>query len=127
MDELIEVCSGKKFRVMMTTSVAKQFGKVDAKERARCQKWMKFFADEGFDLLDDQKLKHEGKFSSGHKSGTKVPIWAFKAWQLRVYGSLVGGNVFVATEIDPRKQQNAADQGKLEAAAKKIVPFLEIK
>lgn len=126
MSELIEVCSGRQFKVLMTAAVAKQFGKADAKERARCQKWMKFFADDGFDLLDDQKLKHEGKFSTGERSGTKVPVWAFKAWALRVYGVRVG-NSFIATEIDIAKKQDAADQGKLEAAARKAVPFLEVK
>lgn len=108
----------------MTAQVAKQFAKVDARERARCQKWMSFFAEDGHDFLDDKKLKHEGKYPTGQKSGTKVSIWAFKAWQVRVYGGVAKGNVFVATEIDTSKKQDAADRELLESAAKKLAEFL---
>ena len=124
MNELIEVCAGKSYKVLMTPAVHKHFGKADPKARARCQKWMKFFADDGHEFLDAEKLKHEGKFGTGHKNGNKVSIWAFKAWQLRVYGGVVSDGVFVATEIDTKKKQNAADQDLLESAARKLADYL---
>ncbi|ANH06258.1 hypothetical protein [Shinella sp. HZN7] len=124
MSDLVEVCVGKTFRVFMTKGVAKRFDKTDAKERARCRAWMMRFAEDGHELLDDTKLKNEGHFSTGDKAGTKVAVWAFKAWQLRVYGGVVPGNIFVCTEIDDSKKQNSADRDLLKAAAKKLAPYL---
>jgi hypothetical protein len=123
MDDLIEVCVGKRYRVSMTPAVAKKFEKVDAQQRARCQKWMSRYADDGGEFLDDEKFKHEGKFPTGDKAGTKVAIWAFKARQLRIYGGL-SGDTFVATEIDPAKKKDAADQALLKSAARKLRDYL---
>ncbi|KAA0698522.1 hypothetical protein DTW90_11995 [Neorhizobium sp. P12A] len=124
MDDLIDVCAGKRFKVKMTPEVAKKFKQADPKQRARCLKWMEFFAEDGQDNLDKEKLRHEGKFSTGEKSGTKVAILAFKAWQLRVYGGLVNGDTFIATEIDTAKKQDGADQHLLSLAAKKLAGYL---
>ncbi len=86
MDDAVEVCSGKRFKVVMTAAVHKEFCKADAKERARCLKWMQFYADDGVEYLDKGKFRFEDRLSLGDKKGTLVPIYAFKAWQLRVYG-----------------------------------------
>ncbi len=122
MQGTVDVCSGKHCSVVMTTAVEEQFCRVDAKQRARCLEWMKRFASDGPRLLDKQKFRHEGRFPVGDKKGTQVAIYAFKAWQLRLYGGMVGG-VFVITEIDIKKD-DAADQGKLRAAAKKLLPYV---
>lgn len=124
MDKLIDVSVGERFRVSMTPHVHKQYQRADAKARARCEKWMRFFAEDGHEYLDDKKLKHEGKFPSGKPGGTDLAIWAFKAWQLRVYGGVVNGNHFIATEIDIAKKQDAADQAALKSAAKKLAEFI---
>lgn len=124
MDDLIEVCAGKRYKIAMERHVAKQFKKADIKEQARCLKWMKFFADDGFDFLDNEKLKSEGRFATGNKAGTRVTVWAFKAWQLRVYGGLVG-DIFVATGIDTSKKQNAADRSALEGAARRLDDYAQ--
>lgn len=123
MDDLIEVVVGKQFSVFMTRAVAKRFDKIDAERRARCLKWMKCYADDGHEYLDDSKLKYEGRFSTGSKSGTKAGIWAFKVRQVRVYGGLAGER-FICTEIDDSKKQDAADQSLLHAAARKLSEYL---
>lgn len=124
MDDLIEVVVGKQFSVFMTRAVAKRFDKIDAERRARCLKWMKCYADDGHEYLDDSKLKYEGRFSTGSKSGTKVGIWAFKVRQVRVYGGLTSDGRFICTEIDDSKKQDAADQSLLHAAARKLSEYL---
>ncbi|GES45813.1 hypothetical protein RsS62_50650 [Rhizobium dioscoreae] len=124
MEDLIEVCVGKRYRVMMTPQVAKKFEKSDARQRSRCLQWMKRFAEDGDEYLDDEKFKFEGRFSTGQKAGTKVAISAFKAWQLRVYGGVAVEGVFIATEIDTAKKQNAADRATLEAAARKLATYM---
>lgn len=123
MEDAIEVCSGKRFKVVMTAAVHKQFCYAEAKERARCLKWMKFCADDGHDHLDKGKFRFEARLPAGDKKGTQIAIYAFKAWQLRVYGSFVG-TTFVATEIDIAKKANVADPRILRSAAKKLAPFL---
>ncbi|WP_141402124.1 hypothetical protein [Rhizobium subbaraonis] len=125
MDELVTVAVGKSFTVYMTRAVAKRFEKVDVKARARCLQWMKRFADDGHEFLDETKLKHEGRHSTGDKSGTKVAVWAFKAWQLRIYGGLVGEKTFICTEIDDSKKRDAADQSLFGAAARKLSDYLK--
>lgn len=123
MNDLIEVSVGKSFSVYMTRGVAKRFDKVAAKDRARCRAWMQRFADDGYENLDNTKLKNEGQFSTGDRSGTKVTVWAFKAWQLRVYGGVVRGSLFVCTEIDDSKKQDAANRDLLKSAAQKLASY----
>ncbi|NTG19408.1 hypothetical protein G6L00_03055 [Agrobacterium rhizogenes] len=123
MDDLKEVFSGKRFKVMMTLEVYEQFQSAETDRRARILKWMKFYADDGHELLDNDKFRYEGKFSTSDKSGTKVSIYAFKAWQTRVYGGLVKSAIFVCTEIDLSKKRDLADQKLLKAAAKKLSKY----
>ncbi|KAB2708307.1 hypothetical protein [Brucella intermedia] len=123
MSELKLICKGRHCKVFFTRQVDKQFAKADANQRARIRKWMQFFADDGHELLDTGKFKHEGKFSTGQRNGTTVSIWAFKAWQVRVYGGHDVNGDFVATEFDI-KQQDAANREKLELAAKKLAEYL---
>jgi hypothetical protein len=98
--------------------------KADAAYRARCQKWMQFYCDDGHELLDKTKFRFEGKHHSGGKTGLKVSIWAFKAGQLRAYGGVVAGNHFIVTEVDTAKKQDAADQKMLARSAEKLTPYI---
>ncbi|WP_090594256.1 hypothetical protein [Pelagibacterium luteolum] len=125
MGEIELVCEGKACRVWITRPVAKAFRGVDAKARSRCLQWMRRFAADGFEFLDAEKFKAEGRFSTGDKSGTKVQIYAFKSWKVRLYGGVVEGGDFVITEIDPGKKQDAADRAKLERAALKLADYLK--
>ncbi|TDK35214.1 hypothetical protein E2F50_13225 [Rhizobium deserti] len=123
MTDLIKVCSGRKFDVMMTGQVERHLKKADRQQLARCQKWMQKFCDDGFEFLTNEQLKFEGKFSTGDKRGTQLSVYAFKAWQLRAYGCVIG-NRFVVTEVDIAKKQNEADRDKLEAAARKMADYI---
>lgn len=124
MDELVTLVVGQRYKVSMTRKVHKVYLRADAKQRARCEKWMRFFADDGHEFLDDTKLKYEGKFPTGRPGGADVGVLAFKAWQLRVYGGIVNANHFIATEIDIAKKQDAADQSALKGAAKKLADYV---
>lgn len=123
MKELDKVCEGAKFTIWVTHAVAKALRKVPAKERARLLAWMQRFANDGFEYLDTEKLKHEGKFPVGDRSGTSVAIYAFKAWQVRVCGGVIGGD-FIGTEIDASKKRDKADRDLLERSAKKLAPYI---
>lgn len=120
MSQLTKVCAGKKFSVWMTPKVLKAFKKLNSDARARLRKWMEFYADDGQEFLDSTKFIHEGRFKTGAPDGGDVPIYAFKAWQVRLYGTIVDGTHFVITEIDPAKKQNKANKTKLESAATNI-------
>lgn len=73
MDGTVAVCSGKHCNVVMTTAVEKEFCKADAKQRARCLEWMKRYAEDGRKLLDKQKFRHEGRFSTGARKERRLP------------------------------------------------------
>lgn len=124
MEELELICHGKAYRVSMLKSVAKEFKRLDATRRARLLKWMGRYAEDGFEYLDAEKLKREGKFPLGGRNGAEIAILAFKAWQVRVCGGVVSGNHFIASEIDSSKKQDKADRALLERSAKKLLPFV---
>jgi hypothetical protein len=76
--------------------------------------------------LNDKQFKNEGKFRDGN--GGRATIWAFKAWQWRIYGSIMtikGRRCFVGVKIDPDKKQDRADQNTLKATAKIIGALAE--
>lgn len=123
MQKLKLVRNGKRFKVSLTEEVSEAFAAADAKERARCLKWLEMYAEDGPQFLDKTKLRNEGRFSIGDRAGTVVAVLAFKAWQLRLYGGVVQGNHFVATEIDTSKKTDKADQQLLKRAARKLAPY----
>ena len=124
MEELEFVCEGRSYRVSMTKPVAKAYRKIDADRRARLMRWMKRYAEDGFEFLDPEKFMREGKFSVGDRAGSEVVIFAFKAWQVRVVGGVVQGSHFIASEIDVSKKQDKADRALLERAARKLSPYI---
>ena len=120
------VFSGANCSVRMTAKVKKAFEKADARSRARCGKFMDFFAKDGRDNLIETQFRTEGRFRTGGKGSKEVLIYAFKAYQLRVYGGIdPQTGDFVCTEIDPSKQQSVADQEKLKRAAKIFGDLIE--
>jgi hypothetical protein len=97
----------------------KEFGRVEPRYRARCEALMKRFADRGPEVFTEEQFKLQGRFSIGDQKGTKVAIYAFKVFQLRVYGGFDHGtDEFVCTGIVGTKKRNAADRGTLERAAR---------
>jgi hypothetical protein len=86
---------------------------------------MMLFAQDGAELLDKTKFRFEDRLPAGDRRGTQVAIYAFKAWQLRVYGGMSGDeSEFICTEIDSSKKADSADQNKLKRAAKKLGTYL---
>lgn len=76
--------------------------------------------------LNDEQFKKEGDFSDG--VGGRVAIWAFKAWQFRLYGAVLtvdGSRCFVGVTVDPEKKSNRADQALLRSAALEIAKLEE--
>ncbi|WP_193184176.1 hypothetical protein [Nisaea sediminum] len=124
--DCIEISKGEKHSVWLTKQVSKNLEKASPKDRARCLKYMGFFANDGLEYLhlDDTKFKKQGDFSNGKPDGKKIPVFAFKAYQLRIYGSFLPGGDFVGTEIDTGKKQDQANKSKLKAAAKKFAALL---
>lgn len=102
----------------MITKLMRTFDNLNVREKARLKKWMERYAEDGSKYLDDQKFKNEGRFPSGLPSGERYQVYAFKAWQIRLYGCIANKR-FVITEIDASKKQNKADPKKLKSAARR--------
>ena len=87
---------------------------------------MSFYAKDGRKFLIETQFRNEGRFSTGGKGGKEVQIYAFKAYQLRVYGGLdPNTGDFICTEIELSKQRNPADQNKLRRAARNLGDLIE--
>lgn len=118
-------CDGDHCSVWMTPKVRKAFGKAEARFRARCEKLMKRFAARGPEVLIETQFKFQERLTTGGQKGAKVAIYAFKAYQLRVYGGYVPGKVeFVCTEIEVTKKQDEADRKVLERSARHLGEFV---
>lgn len=119
-------CNGDHCSVWMTPKVRKAFGKAEARFRARCERVMQRFAEKGPGaFVDDTKFKFQERLSTGGQQGAKVAIYAFKAYQLRVYGGYVPGRggEFVCTEIELTKKQDEVARKVLERAARRLGEF----
>lgn len=96
----------------------------DPKDRAKIEASMKrMFAENGHRNMPDNRFKAEKARSVG---GKKVQVWAFKSYQLRVYGlmgSVHGKQAFFAVEVDPKKKRDKADPNALVRAAEKGIDF----
>lgn len=112
------VASDNLLDVYMTKRVKKQYDRLDAGDRARCERWMRYFSNELNRNLIETQCRSEGRFHTGGATGREVQIFAFKSRQVRVYGGQVpNSRQFVCSEIEPAKKQGAADQEKLKRAA----------
>jgi hypothetical protein len=103
---------------------------ISIKRRVHLQRFFKEFCenDDFTSRLNERQFKREGKFPDGR--GGNATIWTFKAWQWRVYGSIMiveGRRCFVGVKVDPNKKQDRADQKVLKATAKAIGAVFEYK
>jgi hypothetical protein len=126
---------GAKADVRLSPDAEKQYreaienkDELSTKRRTHLQRYFREFCDHDDYLrrLSDQKFKKEGNFSDG--LGGTVAIYTIKAWQWRVYGTVmtVGGRrCFVGVVVDPTKKQDRADRAKLTSAAKMIAQLSE--
>lgn len=101
---------------------------ISLKRRTQLKRFFTEFCenDDWHRRLNDKQFKNEGKFPDG--KGGKVAIWTFKAWQWRVYGTMMtikGRRCFVGVRIDPNKKQDKADRQTLKVTAKIIGALAE--
>jgi hypothetical protein len=72
-----------------------------------------------------EKLRHEGRFSSGNPSLSDIPVYAVKAFNLRIYGGLAqvdGKPHFVCLEA-AKKKKDKANSEQLKRVAKAVGEF----
>ncbi|MDH2345518.1 hypothetical protein [Bradyrhizobium sp. SSUT77] len=103
---------------------------ISSKRKAQLERHFQEFCDHihFFKRLSDLKFKNEGNFSVGNGSSVTATVWTFKAWQWRLYGSILQVHqrrCFVGVNIDPSKKQNKANQQMLRDTAQKIGLLVE--
>lgn len=103
---------------------------ISSKRKAQLERHFREFCDHAhfFRRLSDLKFKNEGNFVVGNGSAMTATVWTFKAWQWRLYGSILQVDrrrCFVGVNIDPSKKQNKANQHLLKDTAQKIGLLVE--
>ena len=99
---------------------------ISVRRRTHLQRYFTQFceSDDYHRRLNDEQFKREGKFPDGRSgNATNAVVWTFKAWQWRVYESILhiqGKRCFVGVRVDPSKKQNKASNKILVATAKLI-------
>jgi hypothetical protein len=106
--------------------------KLSVQRRTHLHRFFKEFcnSDDYHRRLNDKQFKREGNFSVGNRAANHATIWVFKAWQWRLYGSVMrvdGRRCFVGVRVDPNKKQDKADPKILRAAAELIGALEEFK
>ena len=127
MEELVWLERGTNWSIALTPEVAASLDAVDAKARARIRRYMKHFSTAGPTNLHKEVYRFEGRFPLGLSSGKKHAIYAFKGWQVRVYGGVIqvgGKGTFVGTEIESSKKKDKANKKLLTQAAQKLGELL---
>jgi|GEM_PF-3096417 len=76
--------------------------------------------------LPPEQFKSEKRHSSGGRESKEIQVWAFKAFQQRLYGATVeidGVPTFVCAAYD-KKKSNRANSSLLKSVARKLGPYL---
>jgi hypothetical protein len=127
-NDLEYVENGPKGAVALTKPVAAAFEDANAKARARISRAMLNFSELGPGRhLNQEVFRHEERVKLGHE---QVAIFAFKGWQVRIYGGIEqinGKPTFVGTEIDKSKKQDKANRSLLRQAASKLLDLRGVK
>lgn len=96
------------------------------KRRKHLERYFARYCQLGHGSLGDDKFKFEDSFPDGH--GKQVHVYAFKSFQLRIYGGIItvaGKRCFVGVRWDPSKKSNKANQQLLRLAADDIAELIE--
>jgi hypothetical protein len=101
---------------------------ISTKRNAHLKRYFREFCDhrEFYKRLNSEQFKREDTLKDGR--GGVVPVWTFKAWKWRLYGSIIAINgkpCFVGMRVDASKKQNKANQKLLKATAKDIGSLAE--
>jgi hypothetical protein len=125
--ELEHIATGADGDVYMLVQVAKEFGRLETKARARLGRIMELFCTGDWQHIPKTQFNpNEGRYAVG-STGKRVLIGAFKGWQVRLYGTVLeyaGKRSFIASAIDPAKKDDRADQKLLKRAAQRLEPFV---
>lgn len=118
-------CVGETCDVYWNESYEKDFRsrKVEPKSAAKLQAVLtRMYCERGPDNMpggSERLNRNEGRYPVG---GKNLMVWAFKNYQLRVYGvegSVRGKRAFFASEVEPRKKRDGADKAQLQRAAER--------
>jgi hypothetical protein len=96
------------------------------KRRKHLERYFTRYCDIGPQALGEDKFKFEDSFPDG--KGKQVHVYAFKSFQLRLYGGILtvaGKRCFVGVRSDPSKKSDKADQQLLRSAANDIAELRE--
>lgn len=96
------------------------------KRRKHLERYFARYCELGHQALGDDKFKFEDSFPDGR--GKQVHVYAFKSFQLRLYGGILtvaGKRCFVGVRSDPAKKSDKANQQLLRLAASDIAELLE--
>jgi hypothetical protein len=96
------------------------------KRRKHLERYFQRYCEIGPQALGEDKFKFEDSFPDG--KGRQVHVYAFKSFQLRLYGGILtvaGKRCFVGVRVDPSKKSDKADQGLLRSAANDIAELVE--
>lgn len=124
-DYAVVVESGNR-RVVMAKGLAKEFGKIAVKDKAKLRAWMEIWTEDREGAISTQKFKSQDGFTDG--KGRRVQIWAFKSYQARLYGfirKIEGKETFLVTAADAAKKDDEADPAKLQRASREAFKVLD--
>lgn len=119
------VRDGAHRRVMLSNEVWTEYdaiGKLKDRlpvtQRRSLDRLFERFCDVAAHNNNEQQFVKEGNFGPDDEA-----VWAFKAFQFRVYGASLridGKETFVGVKHDPSKKQNRANQVLLKASGKEL-------
>ncbi len=121
MDDYEEIHNGKYCSIWISPKAIREIKKATASDRARTQKYLIEFAENGQENLNEKQVKIEGRYPSGGKNSKSVQVFAFKGNQLRIYCGTIekNGKRLLCIEAT-KKKQNKADLAQLQRIAKKV-------
>lgn len=114
-------------RVAMSKGLAKEFGKVSQKDKAKLLVWMKIWTEDREGAISTQRFKSQDSFTD--RNGRRVQVWAFKSFQARLYGfirQIEGRETFLVTAADAAKKNDDADPVKLKRASTEAFRILDL-
>lgn len=104
-----KVADGKNCEIWFSKKTEKVFKNAPPEDKARVGKFFEHVVENGTSDLTDTQFKSERRLPNGGKHGKKVMVYAFKAFQLRIYGFWEGENPkkFMCVEAAIKKTDKA--------------------
>lgn len=104
-----------------------QFEAIDERWRAALKQRFEYYGIPGKTMPREQ-FNNEGKHVVGNKPRREVQLWAFKAFQHRLYGAILhldGIATFAGAVLIEDKKRNRADPAVLRKAAGIIAGYID--